>query len=389
MKIVGIVFAQNEWGLIAVSISHALINHIDEVYVVDHASTDQTFNGLNHLKKLWGERLHVITINNIGFFQEAATNTIIQISKKSNPDWIYVFDADEFLLVDESTSLKKILSNTEKCHQAIRYTVNNYISTRHFNDLILDNYKNIIHKSVTNPDIEKKANKRPYKRLTKNKTIPELIYDGDATFFDIPFPSKVIIRLSDFLQITAGAHSANYFKGNVQGKHIKEIEATHLTYPTKKRLQNKAEHGEFLIKNKFSPNHGWQMQLVYKIAQEGRLDWFWEKHSMSDKPTSKSLGPAHIIDRRFSEIITRTTDFLEKGFQSKDLSMIGEKTIEKGSGDETKISISEMIILSETLQTQNTALIDNFYKTLREKPLYRLLKIAKHVEREIRKRTRF
>jgi hypothetical protein len=107
MKIVGIVFAKNEWGLIVVSISHALINHVDEVYVVNHASTDQTFNGLNHLKKLWGERLHIITINNIGFFQEEATNTIIQISKKSNPDWIYVFDADEFLLADESTSLKK------------------------------------------------------------------------------------------------------------------------------------------------------------------------------------------------------------------------------------------------------------------------------------------
>ncbi|UWX57852.1 glycosyltransferase family 2 protein [Chlorobaculum sp. MV4-Y] len=251
MKIVGIVFAKNEWGLIAVSISHALINHVDEVYVVNHASTDQTFNGLNHLKKLWGERLHIITINNIGFFQEEATNTIIQISKKSNPDWIYVFDADEFLLADESTSLKKILSNTEKCCQAIRYTVNNYISTRHFNDLILDNYKDIIYKSVINPDIEKKVNKRSYKRLTKNKTIPELIYDGDATFFDIPFPSKVIIRFSNFLQITAGAHAARHFNGNIQGKHAKEIEAVHLTYPTKKRLLNKAERGKFLIKTNF------------------------------------------------------------------------------------------------------------------------------------------
>jgi hypothetical protein len=216
-----------------------------------------------------------------------------------------------------------------------------------------------------------------------------LIYDGDATFFDIPFPSKVIIRFSNFLQITAGAHAARHFNGNIQGKHAKEIEAVHLTYPTKKRLLNKAESRKFLIKNKFPPSHGWQHQLVYKIAQEGRLDWFWEKHSISDKPTSKNLGPAHIIDRRFSEIITRTTDFLEKGFQSRDLSMIGDKTIENDRGNETKISISETIVLLETLQKQNAALIDNFYKTLQEKPLYRLLKTAKRVEREIRKRTKF
>ncbi|UWX57851.1 hypothetical protein NY406_00775 [Chlorobaculum sp. MV4-Y] len=69
--------------------------------------------------------------------------------------------------------------------------------------------------------------------------------------------------------------------------------------------------------------------------------------------------------------------------------MIGDKTIENDRGNETKISISETIVLLETLQKQNAALIDNFYKTLQEKPLYRLLKTAKRVEREIRKRTRF
>jgi len=392
MKITGIVFAKNEWGLIAVSISHALLNHVDEVYVVDHNSTDQTHNGLKHLKHLWGERLHIITITDIGFFQEEATNTVIRLAKKSKPDWIYVFDADEFLLVDQSTSLHAILSNIDKRHKAIRYALYNYISIRDFNDLSLDDYQKIIHKSVPNQTLKEAPVNSDYKSKKKqqnSKTTAELINDGEATFFDIPFPPKVITRFSDFLQLASGAHFAIDVSGDINGKIIKEIEAVHLVYPTKKRLQNKANHGEFLIRNNYSVNLGWQTQLVYKVQQEGRLDWFWEKHSISDKPTSVELLPAHIIDRRFSKIISRTTNFLENGFQSKDLSMIGNTTIESSRGNETMIPISEMIILVKDLQKQNAALSESIYNILQEKPLYRLLKIKKHTRKQIRKRSIF
>jgi len=392
MKIVGIVFAKNEWGLIAVSISHALINHVDEVYVVDHNSTDQTHNGLKHLKQLWGERLHIITITSIGFFQEEATNTIIGLAKKSNPDWVYVFDADEFLLVDQSTSLRAILSATDMRYKAIRYPLNNYISLSDFNDLSLDDYKKIIHKSTPNPEFQETTgaiDRKSDKKHQNVKTSAELIYDGEATFFDIPFPPKVIIRFSNFMHLESGAHSAIDFKGEMSGILINEIEAVHLTYPTKKRLKNKAKQGEFHIKNNFPPNHGWQNQLVYKIKEEGRLDWFWAKHSISENSTSENLSPAHIIDRRFSEIISRTIDFLEKGFQSKDLSMVSDTLLESGSGNETMIPISEMISLAKGLQNQKKALAEHFYNTLQEKRLYRLLKTKKHIRRQIRKKTRF
>lgn len=49
-RIIGLLKVKNEWPLLAVTLTHALRNHVDAVYVLDHGSTDGTAAGLAALQ---------------------------------------------------------------------------------------------------------------------------------------------------------------------------------------------------------------------------------------------------------------------------------------------------------------------------------------------------
>ena len=71
-KVVGLIQARNEWPLLAISISHALLNHVDVVYLLKHNCTDGSDEGINRLQSLWKGRLRVLEFNDDQFLQEAS-----------------------------------------------------------------------------------------------------------------------------------------------------------------------------------------------------------------------------------------------------------------------------------------------------------------------------
>lgn len=373
-KIVGIVLAKNEWGLIAVAISHALMNHVDEVYVLDYSSTDRTNLGLRHLQEYWGDRLHVVTLHNLGFIQQAATNAMIQIAGKSNPDWVYVFDADEFLIVDPSTSLKDVLSNVGQDITTFKYEIDNFISVRDFDENKLSDYKRLRYRALSLPD--------------RTASIPELTLKGEATVFDDPMLSKVIVRFSDFLQLTAGAHAAIYYDGGAESASDSRVRGVHLPFSTRKRLENKARHGEDFVRRGVPPKHGWQQQVIYRLETENKLDWFWERHSVDDTIPGLTSGPRFLQDDGFVDAIDSTVDTLEMIFQSNDLKRVGDSEIQLSCGDETGIPISDVVKLTLSLQNQTQKLQQLIYNTIGESRLNRLLKIKKRVKRTVSQRLR-
>jgi len=113
-RTVGLVQASNEWPLLALSISHALMYHVDEVYLLNHSSTDGTYEGTKRLQQLWPGRLHVVEYHDNHFWQEACLSALIEVSQRSSPEWIYVFDADEFMIVQRGRSLREILTLTTR-----------------------------------------------------------------------------------------------------------------------------------------------------------------------------------------------------------------------------------------------------------------------------------
>lgn len=98
-RIIGLLKVKNEWPLVAVTLMHALRNHVDAVFVLDHGSTDGTATGLAALQASpLGERIHVVRFDEEAFIEEAFMNALVEVCQASAPDWIYPFDADEILI---------------------------------------------------------------------------------------------------------------------------------------------------------------------------------------------------------------------------------------------------------------------------------------------------
>jgi hypothetical protein len=340
-KVVGLIQASNEWPLLAISISHVLLNHVDVVYLLKHNCTDGSDEGINRLQSLWKDRLRVLEFHDDQFLQEASMSALIEISQESSPDWVYVFDADEFLLTSEDKSLKQIISDIGPGCSVIRYEIQNWISLNDFDDTILHLYRNLHYRSVPNVFIN----------MNSDLCVDEIMA-GNMTFYDLPFPSKVIFRNNAESWLSAGSHA---LKNPSWAQEFQfrpdEISAAHFPFLTKARLLGKAKQGEFYIKAGFPAGHGWQDQMIYRLLRENRLDEFWDRHSIG-KQTGGDGGifPSFKIDDRFPRAIDQTLSFLGNSLGSD----IMQRTVYDGSAGqsptETQISFRTMVQVTRKFQ---------------------------------------
>jgi hypothetical protein len=308
MQIHGVLLTRNDWGLVAVSIANAL-NHVDIVHVLNHGSTDLTAKGLVVLKRIWGDRLKIYTASeSIDFDQSLLTNIIISIAESQGSSWIYVFDSDEFLINYPGFSLKDELSKVENDVFAIRYRVENYISTHDFDINNLNHYQNLIYKSCPklNYDFRSAYNE---------------IYKGETSFFDIPFIPKVIFRANLNLLLHDGAHGFKWNLPNQKMINSSKINCAHLTLSSRNLLFRKSAMGESHIKLHRPAKHGWQNQLIHKLELEGRLEWFWERHSIKD---GSDKNPNHIIDKTLVKSLENIIDLYIQKFNGANLSLLPE-----------------------------------------------------------------
>lgn len=334
-RIIGIIQCKNEWALGAVSITHALQHHVDEVYVVDHASTDRSARGLAHLRALWPGRLHVLRLNGGEFHQEVSAAVAVHLCQASAPDWIYVFDADEFLLAENGRSLREILGALPPDCVALRYPLHNYVSVEDLDECALPHYERIRHRAVPRDGLD--LGELEWSRA---------IHDGELTFFDYPFPSKVVFRNVAAAHASPGAHLLWQF-GPAPGGEVEsaEVSAAHVTYPTRERLDRKAAYGKLLVQQGHPPTWGWQLQLAHRLAEEGRLDWFWARHSIPAGGAPGPLSPSCVPDDRLAKAVGPAIAFLERGFGSRHLSRRGEEELAPGGADETQVALQSVVEL--------------------------------------------
>ena len=308
-KIIGFIQAKNEYPLFMLSISHALNNGVDEVYFLDDSSDDDSIQGIKKLKEIWKERLHVVFSKDKTFSQEEKINLLIRTANPSIGDWIYVFDADEFLAVKNNQSLKVIL---ESCKQEdiISYPVLNWYSYHDFDDSNIENFKKIQYRAI------------PFNFENNSDLQSDQIYNEEATFFDFQFVPKIIFRFSEDAWVLAGAHELKLPTGKSnQIKEVQNFEAIHLSYLTKKRLIKKASQGLAHIKEKRPSWHGWQNQLLYKLQSENKLDRFWLLSSLDEKKDKAEIISDHItFDSRFQNLITPVIDILQNKNYQNDIS---------------------------------------------------------------------
>jgi len=279
-RILGLVMARDEWPLLAISISHALLHHVDRVVVVDHGSEDGTQAGLVRLCEYWRDRLVVVRLERSDFFQEATTSVVADLCNAESCDWFYLFDADEFLITNGQVSLRSILSGVDPGVAIIRYEVHQWVAPHDMNSACLSDYRRILDRAQPN------VFEKPSSDFLSNE-----IENGYLNFFDIPFPSKVIVRGWYAGQVTAGAHGV---REPVTGTAINilpdVLRLAHLPLLDRRRLELKCSQGESLVNQGFPSGHGWQSQMLYRMQVKDCLDLFWSRHSMSCESSLQSLA---------------------------------------------------------------------------------------------------
>ncbi|MBR7800083.1 glycosyltransferase family 2 protein [Undibacterium fentianense] len=343
LKIAGIIHCKNDWALCAVSISYALLNHVDEVFVFNQGSSDATAEGLEHLRQYWGNRLHVFHIPDQNVEQSIVANTMIQIAAQVKPDWVYVFDADEFLLLGDglqSTRLHDFLATVPSSQRAVRYTLKNFISMHDFDECDLQHYRRLRFVSVPHSEYNP-------------KNASQTMYSGEKTFFDFEFPSKIICRYSHFLKLNTGAHTATHFGGGANAERNEPmLFAAHLPMLTRSRLDKRAEHGKKLMDLGNPWYAGWQQQLVYRLQQEDRLDWFWSQHSIDSKMSEQATRQKAKTDDCLVRALESTLGLLEHIFESTQLHHFRGRPIQSQAANETHLPLSQVLALTGVFQRQ-------------------------------------
>lgn len=339
-KVFGLIQAKDEWPLLALSISHALMHHVDEVYVLNHASEDRSSEGLQHLQELWKDRIHIFNWYDDQYRQEVFTNALIMISQTSSPDWLYVFDADEFLITKEFRSLKSIVSDVDQEYSAIRYEVQNWISTEEFDETDLNHYRMLQYRSVANSFIQ----------MHPTVYVDEIL-NGNLNFFDVPFGSKVIFRNDGALWLGAGAHSIRRpLRSHTLAVSSDELRVAHFPLLSRRKLGRKVNHGQRLIQDGFPSTHGWQSQMIYKFSQKNELDEFWRSHTIgSGNDSSKRTLPSLIIENGFLQTIEPTLRFVEKSLDSSILTVTERDPSTRGL-DDSPITFDTIVQLARSLQ---------------------------------------
>jgi 2-polyprenyl-3-methyl-5-hydroxy-6-metoxy-1,4-benzoquinol methylase len=317
--------------------------------VVNHFSEDETLAGLKHLQLYWGDRLKIINYPNLTFDQETITNCAINIAYESNPDWIYVFDADEFLVLDPNISLHQILKNCDSDVRSIRYELDNYISTSNFNSCYLCDYLKLRYKSL--PTIHNASSQSKY----------EDMYHGRTTFFDYPFGFKIIFRVTEESWIGTGSHGLVGLPPIGREIVDNRIGCAHLTFPTRSIMERKARHGEDVIKLGFPKYFAWQAQVIYQLSKKNKLNWFWDRHSLPETVEKEGQGNlTYEIDNQFINYLRPTISLLESHFKSNDISKIDGVNLGRSLYEDSFISIETMVSLAARKQKIIVRIINGY-----------------------------
>ena len=287
--------ARNEWPLLGQSVMHAINSGIDRIVVIDHCSDDATREGLRALQSFCSDKIVVHRVDDPQYLQEATTALVMALEDADSFDWVYVFDADEFVLLPPEMKLGEILSRVPSNVEAVRYELDQWVAPTDFNDLDTTDYSRIRYRAVANNHTK-----------MVGEDLADEIEQGRLNFFDLPSLSKVIVRGKWAHLLTAGAH--------LMRKETEMAEMTmdavalrvgHLPLLSRRRLVLKSEQGAALIRAGFAPGHGWQNQMIYRMQIAETLDYFWRNHSVTDDlPHQPNTSfPVTVVDEALAQAI--------------------------------------------------------------------------------------
>ena len=293
--------ARNEKTLISLTVSHALMNGCSEVCILVHDSDQDFKKEVLLLEKLWPERIHVFYQEETKYHQKISLHVVRFLMQNQNYDWIYVFDADEFVVPSKNFNICDFLERLPSEIQAVRYEIRNWISNHDFELRQYEEFLNITH--VSEPKL--------ISYLDSN-ILKEKIKTNEINFFDLPFPSKIIFRANAPYFLASGSHYLEGYREDVEiSVDNKFFEVAHLPFLTKSRLALRVEHGENLISAGYPEVQGWQEKMLFELNYEGGLNSFWDSHSIRAHENGlEAENPIARVDFSFQNALRPTVKVL-------------------------------------------------------------------------------
>jgi hypothetical protein len=268
---------------------------MDRIVIIDHCSDDATRESLRALQNFLSDKIVVYRVDDSRYLQEATSALVMALVDADSFDWVYVFDADEFVLLPPEMKLGELLSRVPPDVEAVRYEIHQWVAPTDFNDLDIAEYSRIRCRSVANN----------FTKLAGEDLGDEIEY-GSINFFDLPFPSKVIVRGKWAHALAAGAHLIREETGIVEmTMDASTLRVGHVPLLSRRRLALKSEQGAALIRAGFDPGHGWQSQMIYRLHIAETIDDFWRNHSVTnDRPhQSNTSFPVTVLDESLAQAI--------------------------------------------------------------------------------------
>jgi hypothetical protein len=294
-RVLGYVMARNEWPLLGLSVMHAINSGIDRIVIIDHCSDDATREGLRVLKSFCSDKIVVCRVDDPRYLQEATSALVMALVDADSYDWVYAFDADEFVLLPPEMKLGEMLSRVSLDIDAVRYEIHQWVAPTDFDDLDITEYSRIRYRAVANNCMK-----------LAGEDLGDEIEHGNVNFFDLPFPSKVIVRGNRAQGLVAGAHLIREEAGTVEMTMVAStLRVGHLPLLSRRRLALKSEQGAALIRAGFDSGHGWQSQMIHRLDIAETLDDFWHNHSLTDDLPHQFNGsfPVTVVDESLAQAI--------------------------------------------------------------------------------------
>ena len=312
-SVIGIIKARNEWPLLGLCIIHALNNHVDDILVIDHASSDETGIGLVELQKKYGSRVRVLHLDKGPLQEQALYLLLSKLIDRDKYDWIYHVDADEFLISSNGERFSSLLSGIPESVDVVRYEVLNFVAPSDFQEDDLDRYQELTYRSVV---------ERSYPKDVE-KTIED-IEALNSTFFALEFPSKVVYRTRSKFWAIAGSHAhIGYDLADEHTFDTNEVFAAHLPFLTRDRLLRRAVHGKDLREAGYPKTFGWQSQIVDRMQEWNKLEVFWAIHSINESSNQiRQDLPKVVNDQRLAGLFDSTIEIFKDVFRGAKASEI-------------------------------------------------------------------
>jgi hypothetical protein len=301
-SVIGIIKARNEWPLLGLCIIHALDNHVDDILVIDHASSDETGVGIAELQKKYGSRIQVLHLDKGPLQEQALYLLLSKLIDRDKHDWIYHVDADEFLISSNGEQLGSLLREVPESVDIVRYEVLNFVAPSDFQEDDLDRYQGLTYRSVV---------ERRYPKDVE-KTIED-IEALKSTFFALEFPSKVVYRTRSKFWAIAGSHAhIGYDPADEHTFDANEVFVAHLPFLTRDRLLRRAVHGRDLREAGYPKTFGWQSQIVDRMQERNKLEDFWAIHSIIESSNQiRQDLPKVVNDQRLAGLFDSSIEIFK------------------------------------------------------------------------------